>query len=58
MSGVGIGAVGRAVVRALDRWIGGGAMTRGASQAADATARLQAAIDAFPEGVVFLDAEG
>lgn len=58
MSGAGIGAVGRAIVRTLDRWIGGGALTRGESQAADATARLQAAIDAFPEGVVFLDAEG
>jgi len=58
MSGGGIGAVARAMVRAMDRWIGGGALTRGERQAADATARLQAAIDAFPEGVVFLDAEG
>lgn len=58
MSEVGIGAVGRAVVRALDRWIGGGALTRGAREAGTAEARLQAAIDAFPEGVVFLDAEG
>jgi CheY-like chemotaxis protein len=46
------------MVRAMDRWIGGSALTRGERQAADATARLQAAIDAFPEGVVFLDAEG
>lgn len=58
MSGGGIGAMARAMVRAMDRWIGGGALTRGERQAADATARLQAAIDAFPEGVVFLDAEG
>lgn len=58
MSGVDIGAFGRAVVRAMDRWIGGGALTLGAREAGAAEARLQAAIDAFPEGVVFLDSEG
>lgn len=58
MSGTGSGAVGRAVVRALDRWIGGGALRQAESEAKHARDRLQAAIDAFPEGVVFLDAEG
>ncbi|MDP2215003.1 response regulator [Phenylobacterium sp.] len=58
MSGVGIGAVGRALVRTLDRLIGGGALTQLRSEGEAAQARLQAAIDAFPEGVVFLDAEG
>ncbi|MDP3489874.1 MAG: PAS-domain containing protein [Phenylobacterium sp.] len=58
MSGVGVGAVGRAVVRALDRWIGGGALTKREAEGEAAEARLKAAIDAFPEGVVFLDAEG
>ncbi len=58
MSGMGFGALGRAVVRTLDQWIGGGALGRGGAEGQAAQARLQAAIDAFPEGVVFLDAEG
>ena len=58
MSGVDFGALGRAVVRTLDRWIGGGALIRGEAEGKAAQARLQAAIDAFPEGVVFLNAEG
>lgn len=58
MSGIGLGAAGRAVVRALDRWIGGGALLQAEMAAKHARDRLQAAIDAFPEGVVFLDQEG
>lgn len=58
MSGVGLSALGRAVVRTLDQWIGGGALMRGEAEGKAAQARLQAAIDAFPEGVVFLNAEG
>lgn len=58
MSGVGIGAVGRAIVRALDRLIGGRALLQAQAEAKAARDRLRAAIDAFPEGVVFLDREG
>jgi len=58
MSRVGIGAVGRAIVRALDRLIGGQALLRAQAEAKAARDRLRAAIDAFPEGVVFLDREG
>ena len=58
MSRGGIGAVGRAVVRALDRLIGGRALLRAQVEAKAARDRLRAAIDAFPEGVVFLDREG
>ena len=58
MSRVGIGAVGRAIVRALDRLIGGRALLRSQAETKAARDRLRAAIDAFPEGVVFLDREG
>ncbi|MBC7166141.1 response regulator [Phenylobacterium sp.] len=58
MAGTGLEAVGRAVVRVLDRWVGGDVLRRAEGEAEQARDRLQAAIDAFPEGVVFLDAEG
>ncbi len=58
MSRKGLGAVGRSVVRALDRWIGGRALLQAEAEAKHARDRLRAAIDAFPEGVVFLDPEG
>lgn len=50
--------LGRAIVRTLDRWIGGGALSQAEVEAKGARDRLQAAIDAFPEGVVFLDQDG
>jgi signal transduction histidine kinase/ActR/RegA family two-component response regulator len=40
------------------RVLGGEALARAEQQAREAEARLRAAIDAIPEGVVFLDAEG
>jgi signal transduction histidine kinase/ActR/RegA family two-component response regulator len=42
----------------LRRLLGGEALARAEQQAREAEARLRAAIDAIPEGVVFLDAEG
>jgi signal transduction histidine kinase/ActR/RegA family two-component response regulator len=42
----------------LRRFLGGEALARAERQARAAEARLRAAIDALPEGVVFLDAEG
>jgi signal transduction histidine kinase/ActR/RegA family two-component response regulator len=42
----------------LRRMLGGEALARAERQAREAEARLRAAIDALPEGVVFLDAEG
>ncbi|MDX5392555.1 MAG: response regulator [Caulobacteraceae bacterium] len=45
-------------MRTLDRWIGGGALSQAEVEAKGARDRLQAAIDAFPEGVVFLDQDG
>ena len=42
----------------LRRLRGGEALARAEQQAREAEARLRAAIDAIPEGVVFLDAEG
>jgi signal transduction histidine kinase/ActR/RegA family two-component response regulator len=42
----------------LRRFLGGEALARAERQAREAEARLRAAIDALPEGVVFLDAEG
>ena len=49
-------------MRALQRWLaclfGGRAIARAQAQAQLAEARLRDAIDAIPEGVVFLDAEG
>src|SRR5690606_20223980 len=43
---------------ALRRWLGGAALARAEADARLAGDRLRAAIDALPEGVVFLDAEG
>jgi signal transduction histidine kinase/CheY-like chemotaxis protein len=42
----------------LRRALGGEALARAERQAREAEARLRAAIEAIPEGVVFLDAEG
>jgi signal transduction histidine kinase/ActR/RegA family two-component response regulator len=42
----------------LRRVLGGEALARAERQARQAEARLRAALDALPEGVVFLDAEG
>jgi signal transduction histidine kinase/ActR/RegA family two-component response regulator len=55
-------AVGRGLWRRAGDWLrrtlGGEALARAERQARDAEARLRAAIEAIPEGVVFLDAEG
>jgi signal transduction histidine kinase/ActR/RegA family two-component response regulator len=48
----------RRLGEALRRRLGGEALARAERQAREAEARLRAAIDALPEGVVFLDAEG
>lgn len=58
MAAISAVGMGRAAVRLLDRWIGGGALSEAESEARRAHQRLQAAIDAFPEGVVFLDPAG
>ncbi|MDR3514131.1 MAG: ATP-binding protein [Caulobacteraceae bacterium] len=49
---------GRRLVDWLRRALGGEALARAERQAREAEARLRAAIEAIPEGVVFLDAEG
>ncbi len=48
----------RRVGDSLRRVLGGEALARAERQAREAEARLRAALDALPEGVVFLDAEG
>ncbi|MEW5685435.1 MAG: response regulator [Pseudomonadota bacterium] len=42
----------------VSRWLGGRALADARAQADQAEARLRDVIDAIPEGVVFLDAEG
>jgi CheY-like chemotaxis protein len=54
----GLGAWGASVARRLARALGGRALIEAEAQARTARDRLRAAIDAMPEGVVFLDAEG
>ena len=51
-------ALGGKVARVLGRLIGGRALARAEAEARLATDRLRAALDALPEGVVFLDADG
>lgn len=51
-------ALGGKAARNLGRWLGGPALAEAEAQARLARDRLRAALDALPEGIVFLDAEG
>src|ERR1700744_6398606 len=56
--GRGLGGLLRRLGYRLSRVLGGEALARAERQAREAETRLRAAIDALPEGIVFLDAEG
>ncbi|MFN3522054.1 MAG: ATP-binding protein [Phenylobacterium sp.] len=58
MAGKWLRALGGKAARNLGRWLGGPALARAEAEARLARDRLRAALDALPEGVVFLDADG